>query len=133
MRVLAAALLLLTSACAAAAPAADPGPAGSFALIRLNARDLPAESPTEPGVTVERGTLTLEADGRFTMELAARTGAQTASTQTVRGTYSAQGDELALLPDGAPEEAALRFTYSADRVGLRLRDERGNEYVFGRR
>lgn len=126
-----AALLALSAACATAAAGGAALP-GSWRLAQVNGRDLPAESPTEPGVTVTAGSLELSADGRAAMSLTARTASTPEpATRSMPGTYRTAADSLILLPGGSEANAA-RFRYQLAAPGLRLTDDRGNVYAFTR-
>jgi hypothetical protein len=139
MRILSLLLLLVAAACATAARAAAPTaagsiPAGLYQLTAVDARGLPAQSPTERNVTIWSGSLALEAGARYRMELRATVGDQPSTAAPVEGAYRTAGDSLILTRDAAADVAspvAFRFTLAG--AVLRLRDEDGHEYTFSRR
>lgn len=127
-------LLLIAAACATAPRAADPIPAGLYQLTAVDARGLPAQSPTERNVTIWGGSLALEGGARYRMELRATVGDQASSAAPVQGAYRIAGDSLFLNPDANADVASpvsFRFTLAGSL--LRLRDEDGHEYTFSRR
>jgi hypothetical protein len=133
MRLLASLLLVAAAGCASAPRADGLALAGSYRLAEINGRPLPAESPTEEGVLLERGTLLLDAAGAYTLQVHARRRQQpTAVAPVVRGTYRTEGGELSLTPDPGVDAAAARFRFALDGGVLRLRDEEGNEFAFSR-
>lgn len=127
-------LLALAAACATGPRApSSPALAGSYALAEVNDRALPAESPTESGVTLHAGALALEADGRFTLRMNARTASQPAGTDAVvTGTYRLEGETLVVTHEGV-SAPPMRFHLAREGATLRLRDDRGNEFTFSRR
>lgn len=129
MRLLATLLLALAAACASMGRGSG-SLAGRYLLREVNARPLPAASPTEAGVTLDAGALVLEAGARYTLELTARTASDPAPRAvTAAGTYAVRGDTLALSPVGGGD---VRFHLVRDGAALRLRDEAGNEMTFAR-
>ncbi len=140
MRALSLLLVVAAAACAAAPRAADPAPAGAivsasipaglYSLTAVDARGLPAQSPTERNVTIWSGSLALEAGARYRMELRATVGDQPASSVPIEGAYRTAGDSVFFIPDAA-NPVAFRFTLAG--AVLRLRDEDGHEYTFSRR
>ena len=133
MRHLAAAVLLALAACATTgSPGEDDSPSivGSYVLTRIDNRSLPTYSPTEPNVTVERGTLTLGREGAFVLTLTARPSPQFPSAQrSMRGSYVASGDTLTVTPIEDPETPVV---YRVTRAGIQLtlRDAQGHRYEF---
>lgn len=129
MRILPILALALAAACAANGAGAG-GLAREWTLAEVNGRALPAPSPTEVGVTVERGSLRLEdASHQYTLSLTARTGqppAQALSTAAREGTWRARADTLWLGDE-------MRALYSIDGAGLTLRLQDGGVYRFVRR
>src|SRR5215212_2249104 len=110
MRLLATTLLVLAAACATARPAEPPSIVGDYVLTRIDDRALPASSPTEPNVTVERGTLSLGRSGNFELTLTARTSPQLpAAEKTFGGTWTRSGDTLAVTPHDAPSSGPLLY------------------------
>lgn len=129
MRSLAAVLIVLTAACATGKRNDAPSEVGSYALARIDNRPLPTRSPTEPNVTVERGTLILGRGGAFALMLAARTSPQfPPAEQTMRGSYAVSGDSLTVTPPDAAAPVVYRFSRAG--VQLTLRDEQGHRYEF---
>ena len=96
MRTLAAtALLVLAAACATGKPGEPPSIVGNYLLTRIDNRALPTYSPTEPNVTVERGTLILGRGGAFSLTLVARSSPQfPPAERSIRGSYTMSGDSL---------------------------------------
>jgi hypothetical protein len=142
MRILSLLLLLAAAACAAAPQAADPAPAraaasipaGVYQLTAVDARGLPAQSPTERNVTIWSGSLALEPGARYRMELRATVGDQPSTAVPVEGAYRTAGDSLILTPDASADVASpVSFRYTLSGPVLRLRDEDGHEYTFSRR
>ena len=133
MRTFAAAVLLALAACATTGTAGEddsPSIVGTYVLARIDNRALPTYSPTEPNVTVERGTLTLGREGAFVLTLVARNSPQFPSTQrSMRGSYVASGDTLTVTPVESPETPVV---YRATRAGIQLtlRDAQGHRYEF---
>ena len=144
MRILSLLLLLAATACATAPRAADPAPAsavasgsipaGLYQLTAVDARGLPAQSPTERNVTIWSGSLALEAGARYRMELRATVGDQPSTAAPVEGAYRTAGDSLFLTPDASEDVATpVSFRFTLAGAVLRLRDEDGHEYTFSRR
>jgi hypothetical protein len=138
MRIALALLLLAASACAgtqgrSASPAASRAAAsplvGIWRVTQVNGRDLPAPSPQEPNVTVERASLMLLANGDYTLSITARTATQPAAEQSQSGRYAAAGNTLTLTPQNG---RGTRFVYSFAGPGLTLRDETGAVYTLAR-
>lgn len=106
--------------------------AGTYELARINGRAVPAESPTEPGVTVRGGTLALQDDGSFRLELSARLqGQQPTVVRAVSGTYREDGGAvvLAAAADGG-QSVEMRGEREDER--LVVRDPSGNRFTFER-
>jgi hypothetical protein len=130
MRSLAAALLVLAAACATGRPGESPSIVGNYVLTRIDNRALPTYSPTEPNVTVERGTLILGRAGAFVLTLAARNSPQfPPAERSLRGAWEVTGDTLSVTPSDAP---ASTLVYRVARAGvqLTLRDAQGHRYEF---
>jgi hypothetical protein len=87
--------LLLLAALAAAPAAAQVE--GSYRLVGINNRALPATSDAE-GVLVHGGSISFGYDGRFTLSLSPRADG---SGERMAGTYAIAGDTLRLVPEGA--------------------------------
>jgi hypothetical protein len=130
MRKLAVALLFAVAACATGKRGESPSIVGSYVLTRIDNRALPTYSPTEPNVTVVRGTLILGSGGAFGLSLTARNSPQLPPAErTIRGSYEVAGDTLTVTPtDGGP----ATMVYRAMRAGvqLTLRDAQGHRYEF---
>ena len=134
MRPLAAALLVLATACATSGkPSEPPSIIGSYLLTRIDNRSIPTYSPSEPNVIVERGALVLGRAGAFSLTLVARNSPQFPPTErSIRGSYEESGNTLSVTPadgSGAP------ITYRVARAGIRLtlRDSGGHRYEFDAR
>jgi hypothetical protein len=67
------------------------GLGGTWTLAEVDGQPLPAASPTEDGVTLEAGSLSLASGGAYTLEVRARTRSSEAVTHTVRGTFESNG------------------------------------------
>ncbi|HEX6746488.1 MAG TPA: lipocalin family protein [Longimicrobium sp.] len=122
MRIALALLLLVTPACAGRQPApGTPSAAvvGIWRVTQVNGRDLPAASPQEANVTVERASLMLQANRNYTLSITARTGQAPASERSQSGTWSAGESTLTLSPDGA---RPTRFDYRFSAGTLTLRE-----------
>lgn len=115
--------VLLALAGLAAAPAAAQLE-GRYELASINGHALPAESPTEPGVSVKRGGYWFHADGRFTVAVTVDMH-EDENTQVASGTYVAVRDSLRLT---IRDEEAVAFRWARDGEALRLYDEQENEY-----
>jgi hypothetical protein len=130
MRSFAAALLVLAAGCATAKPEEPPSIVGEYLLTRIDNRALPTYSPTEPNVTVLRGTLILGRAGAFALTLTARSAPQfPPEERSIRGAYELNGDAISVTPgDGS----AAPIVYRIARAGIRLtlRDEHGHRYEF---
>jgi hypothetical protein len=139
MRILSPFVLLIAAACAAAPAPAGPTaaasiPAGLYVLTAVGAKALPAESPTERGVTIWGGSLALEGGARYRLELRATPGDQAMTTATAVGAYRTAGDSLILTPDASAQAAdPIRFRFAVAGALLRLHDKDGYEYTFSRR
>jgi hypothetical protein len=125
MRLAATLLLLLCAACGS-------GVAGTYRLAQVNGRALPVESPTEPGVTVQGGTLALADDGSFRLELSARLqGQQPALVREVQGTYR-QDDGAVVLAAAADGGQPVEMRGERENERLVVRDPSGNRFTFER-
>jgi hypothetical protein len=134
VRVLTLALAALLSACATAAPPASPGPAGTYTLVEMDGKPITPETEGEPGWIMDRGTVTLHADGRAIMEAEAHRVGQTERTvRRAEGTYTVTGTDflLSLAPGEHNSALQMRGTLQGDR--LSWRDETGTTAVFRRR
>ena len=138
MRIALALLLLSAAACAgtpgrSASPAASRASAsplvGIWRVTQVNGRDLPAPSPQEPNVTVERASLMLQANGQYTLSITARTALQPAAEQSQSGRYAAGAGTLTLTPENG---RATPFTYTLAASVLTLREARGTVYTLAR-
>ncbi len=134
MRIRAALLALVLSACVSATPRLGEASwlVGSWKMMAMGARALPAESPTEPGVTVTDGNMTLDRGGRFEMRLQARLATRPgAADRSIAGNYELRRDSLIMIPDGEPE-GTMRFRFVENGGRLVLQDERGSAFEFVR-
>ena len=130
MRRLAAAVLLLTSA-ACGSGERPPIPAGFYQLVRINEKPLPVEAPTEPGVTVVDGGLSLQSDANYTLRLDAKLASQPGpQSRTITGRYVMTRDTLALSPVQGSPAGPIRYQFAVDGEELLLRDGVGNRYAF---
>jgi hypothetical protein len=131
MRVITVLVLALLAACASASRGGA-GLEGSYELVRINGDALPAESPTEDGVTMQGVTLRLTPDGRFTMDAKATTGGGVGqSDERSQGTWSSTGDTLVMVPDVSGGDPP-RFRWTLDEGTLTLYDQDGHAYTFRR-
>jgi hypothetical protein len=131
MRKLAVALLFAVAACATGGkPGESPSIVGSYVLTRIDNRALPTYSPTEPNVTVARGTLILGSGGAFALSLTARNSPQLPPAErTIRGSYEVNGNTLTVTPtDAGPSTLVYRVMRAG--VQLTLRDPQGHRYEF---
>jgi hypothetical protein len=131
MRLLAAAVLLLTTACTTGGQPDPPGLPGNYLLESIDGHVLPASSPGEPNVTVLGGSLLLVSGGAFTMSMRARTGTQVPPVEKIiRGSYAADGDALVLSPGQNSTASEQRFRFVRAGTELRLIDPQGHRYRF---
>jgi len=134
MRPLAAALLVLASACATGGkPQEAPSIVGNYVLTRIDNRAVPTYSPTEPNVTVDGGRLMLGRAGAFLLTLVARPSPQFPPTErSIRGSYEESEGTLTVTPS---EGSGSPIVYRAARAGIRLtlRDAQGHRYEFDAR
>lgn len=129
-RIAAAVLLLASSACGSDGERA-PVPAGFYQLVAVNEAPLPAQAPTEPGVTIVNGGLSLQSDANYTLRLDARVASQPGpQSREATGKYTAARDTLILNPLQGSGAAPVRFRFSVEGEELRLRDEQGHRYTF---
>jgi hypothetical protein len=128
MRFTVALLVLTLTACGGVAVGAD-APVGTLTLTTLNNQPLPAASPTEEGVTVTDGTLSLDADGMFALRLHATGAGVEAGERTVRGRWTMQNEWLVLRPD-EPGASVQRYYVLRHGSAVRLVDEAGHTYDF---
>ncbi|HEX8907064.1 MAG TPA: lipocalin family protein [Longimicrobiaceae bacterium] len=127
MRIAIALVLLAATACTgvrtAASPAASrmsvPALVGIWRVTQVNGHDLPAPSPQEPNVTVERASLMLQANRDYTLSITARTGAQSPAEQAQSGRWSAGDGTITLTPANA---RPTRFEYTLAEGTLTLRE-----------
>lgn len=123
-------LLLAALVSLAAAPAAAQV-GGSYALTHLEGQALPAPSPDEDNVTVHAAVLVLEEDGRYTFQLTASSGGQSApATQQTMGSYRVEGDTLFLEADDTGEPIPLTWLLENGRLTLTV--PAGFAYTFQR-
>lgn len=102
---------------------------GIWRVTQVNGHALPAPSPQEPNVTVERASLMLQANRDYTLSITAHTGAQPATEQSQSGRYSTGDHTLTLAPESG---RATRFAYTFSAAGLTLREDGGTVYTLVR-
>jgi hypothetical protein len=132
MRIALSLLLLATAACAGmrgTAPAARAPLVGIWRVTQVNGRELPAPSPMEPAVTIERASLMLLANGDYTLSITAHGGSEPAGEHNQAGTWAVRENALTLAPASA---RATRFAYSLAGGALTLRDGQGVVYTLTR-
>lgn len=134
MRVLTLLLTAFLAACATAPRAAVPSLEGSWQWTTINGRPLPAESPSEPGVMVQRGSLAVEPAGRYTLSVGAHVGPQATPVEmSLGGAYTVAGDQLTFTPDSGADARPVTYRYTLNGGVLRLTDEKGVVFDFARR
>jgi hypothetical protein len=122
-------LLLLPLALPCTALPAAAQVEGSYQLLRVDGRALPAPSPTEEGVTLHGGAFTFQADGRFSLRARATAATETEPRgESLAGRWAASGDSLTLTPANGGGLIGFRWMRAGDT--LRIYD-RGYEYTFG--
>ena len=132
MRFVPAAVLVLSAACAVAAPAAGPL-AGEYALAAVNGNPLPARSPAEPNVEVRAARLELGADQRFTMRISSQVdGLAEPTVVEIAGTYRREGERLVFMPEAGDAPGEVEYTVALSADGVVLGDERGDRWAFTR-
>ncbi|HEU0299162.1 MAG TPA: hypothetical protein VFR37_06895 [Longimicrobium sp.] len=126
-------LAIVAFAVFAAAPPTTAQMEGSYGLVEVDGQPLPATSPDEEGVVMHRAILQLAAEGRFLLQAWATVGGDPEQEQEeFLGTWSVSTDLLTLTPDGAGEEALMRFRFTLAGDALRLHNGDGHEFTFRR-
>ena len=106
---------------------------GMWALVHINGDSLPATSPMEDNVTIERLKVTLGAGTRYTLQLRARApGMEKAVDAEVGGTYAVTGDRIYLRADEKAGADAVEFRWALAEGVLRWWDEDDNVLAFAR-
>ncbi len=103
---------------------------GTYRFTTLNGHVVPVEFPAGSGARLERGSLALQSDGRFSLRFASRL-AQSAEARSSGedGAYRAGRDTLYFSPDGREGRPPVWFRYAVVKDGLRLTDRDGNVWT----
>ena len=108
-----------TYATPAAANAAAAAMVGIWRVTAVNGQPLPAPSPMEPNVTVERSSLMLRENHEYSLSITGRRGTEAAQEVSQAGRWSAAGNTLTL---SAETGRATRFTFTLTNTQLMLHD-----------
>lgn len=129
MRIALALLLVASSGCMgmqSSYPAASASAAPASALVGIwrvtavNGQPLPAASPMESNVTVDRSSLMLQANHNYALSITAHSGSEAPREVNQSGTWSASGNVLTL---NASTSRVTRFTYILSANALTLRED----------
>lgn len=106
--------------------------AGVWDLVSVNGGALPTPSPEERSVMLDSVTMTLDADGSYSLDSAYRvTGQSEPQHMTIGGTWTATDDVLRFETEGGP--AIVEFGYAREGDRMRMIDEQLHEWVMRRR
>jgi hypothetical protein len=103
---------------------------GRYELTRIDGRALPRTSPTEEGVAVKRGSLSLGLDGRFELSMTADTESGERS-ERIAGTYATVRDTIRFTID-AESRPVMVYQWRRMRDTLTLLDLGHHEYDWVR-